>query len=48
VVSNSLDKAEWNNSQIINSDILAEITRLKQQDGENLVVYGSGALAHVA
>lgn len=44
VVSNTLDKAEWNNSQIIRGDILQEITRLKQQDGENLVVHGSGTL----
>lgn len=44
VVSNTLDKAEWNNSQIIRGDILQEITKLKQQDGENLVVHGSGTL----
>jgi dihydrofolate reductase len=45
VVSNTLDKAEWHNSQIIRGDILQEITKLKQQEGENLVVHGSGALA---
>lgn len=45
VVSNTLDKAEWNNSQIIRGDILQEITKLKQQAGENLVVHGSGTLA---
>jgi dihydrofolate reductase len=45
VVSNTLDKAEWNNSHIIKGDIFNEITRLKQQDGENLVVHGSGTLA---
>jgi dihydrofolate reductase len=44
VVSNTLDKAEWNNSQIIRGDILAEISKLKQQDGENLVVHGSCTL----
>ncbi len=44
VVSNTLDKAEWNNSHIIRGDILQEITKLKQQDGENLVVHGSGTL----
>ena len=44
VVSNTLAKAEWNNSQIIRGDILQEITNLKQQDGENLVVHGSGTL----
>jgi len=45
VVSNTLNRAEWNNSHIINGDILKEITKLKQQDGENLVVHGSGTLA---
>jgi dihydrofolate reductase len=45
VVSNTLEKAEWNNSQIIRGDVLDAITKLKQQDGENLVVHGSGALA---
>lgn len=44
VVSNTLDKAEWNNSQIIRGDVLQEITKLKQQDGENLVVHGSCTL----
>ncbi len=44
VVSNTLEKAEWNNSQIIRGDILQEITKLKQQDGENLVVHGSCTL----
>jgi dihydrofolate reductase len=44
VVSNTLDKAEWNNSQIIRGDILQEITKLKQQGGENLVVHGSCTL----
>lgn len=44
VVSNTLDKAEWNNSQIIRGNLLQEITNLKQQDGENLVVHGSCTL----
>jgi dihydrofolate reductase len=44
VVSNTLDTVEWNNSQLIRGDILAELTKLKQQDGENLVVHGSCTL----
>jgi dihydrofolate reductase len=44
VVSNTLTTADWNNSQIIRGDVVAEITRLKQKDGENLVVHGSGKL----
>jgi len=45
VVSNSLDKADWNNSIIIKGNAIEEITKLKQQDGPNLVVHGSARLA---
>jgi dihydrofolate reductase len=44
VVSTTLDKVEWNNSVLIKGNIVAEITKLKQQDGADLVVHGSGAL----
>jgi dihydrofolate reductase len=44
VVSTTLDKAEWNNSQIIRSNVVEEIKRLKQGDGKDLLVYGSGKL----
>lgn len=44
VVSTTLDKAEWNNSVLIKNNIPAEIARLKQQDGHNITVHGSGAL----
>jgi dihydrofolate reductase len=44
VVSNTLDKLEWNNSVLLKGDAVEEITKLKQQDGENLVVHGSGTL----
>lgn len=44
VASNTLEKAEWNNSQIIRGNTIEEIAKLKQQGGENLVVHGSGKL----
>jgi dihydrofolate reductase len=44
VASNTLEKAEWNNSQLLKGNIIEEITKLKQQGGENLVVHGSGKL----
>jgi len=44
VVSTTLDKAEWNNSVLIKDDVVAEITRLKQQDGQDLIVHGSATL----
>jgi dihydrofolate reductase len=44
VVSTTLDGAAWNNSVLIKDNIVEEITRLKQQDGKNIVVHGSGRL----
>lgn len=45
VVSTTLDKVEWNNSVLIKGDIIAEITKLKQEDGPDIVVHGSARLA---
>jgi dihydrofolate reductase len=44
VVSTTLDKAEWNNSVLIKNNIVAEITKLKQQDGRDMIVHGSATL----
>jgi dihydrofolate reductase len=44
VVSTSLAEASWNNSHIIRSQIPEEVSKLKQQSGMNILVYGSGAL----
>jgi dihydrofolate reductase len=44
VVSTTLDKAEWNNSVLIKDNVVAEITKLKQQDGKDITVHGSGKL----
>lgn len=46
VVSNTLDKVEWSNSTLIRGDAAEEeITKLKQQHGNELQVHGSGHLA---
>lgn len=44
VVSTTLDNAEWNNSVLIKDNIVEEITRLKQQDGNDITVHGSATL----
>jgi dihydrofolate reductase len=44
VVSTTLDKAEWNNSVLIKDNVVQEITKLKQQDGKDITVHGSGTL----
>ena len=45
VVSTTLEKADWNNSTIIRENVAEEVSRLKHQDGEDILLYGSGALA---
>jgi dihydrofolate reductase len=44
VVSSTLKKAEWNNSTIIKDDVVAEITKLKQQPGREILIMGSATL----
>lgn len=41
VVSSSLREAGWANSQLIKGDIVAELKRIKAQDGPRLQVHGS-------
>ncbi|HEX2618740.1 MAG TPA: dihydrofolate reductase family protein [Phototrophicaceae bacterium] len=44
VVSTTLDTVEWNNSRLIKGDVVDEIIKLKQQEGEDILVYGSATL----
>ncbi|MBB6670362.1 dihydrofolate reductase family protein [Cohnella nanjingensis] len=44
VVSTTLDRAEWTNSSVIKGDIAEEITKLKEQPGKDILVFGSCAL----
>ena len=44
VVSTTLTHADWQNSTIINQNVVEEIQRLKEQPGQNILVAGSGTL----
>lgn len=46
VASRTLEEPlEWNNSTLIEGDVAEEVRRLKQQDGKDILVFGSGELA---
>jgi dihydrofolate reductase len=45
VVSNSLQKAEWQNSEIINGDVARKLTDIKAQDGGDITMSGSPTTA---
>ena len=44
VVSKTLDKADWNNSQLIKTDVVKEIKKLKDKEGPEIQVHGSSSL----
>jgi dihydrofolate reductase len=45
VFSRTLDKVEWNNSRLVKDDVAGEVSRLKQEPGKELRVFGSANLA---
>jgi dihydrofolate reductase len=44
VASTTLESPEWNNSTVIEGDVSEAVARLKQEDGKDIMVNGSGAL----
>lgn len=47
VVSNSLKSADgWRNSTLISSNVIAEVHKLKEQPGKNILMDGSSRLIH--
>lgn len=44
VFSKTLTKSEWANTTIAGGDLVEEITRLKNQPGSDMIVYGGGQL----
>ena len=44
VFSSTLQEAGWDNTTIVRGDVAAEVSKLRQQDGQDLVIYGHGLL----
>ncbi|HEY3059414.1 MAG TPA: dihydrofolate reductase family protein [Chloroflexota bacterium] len=47
VVSTTLKDPEWNNTQVIDGDVVAAITLLKESPGKDIVQYGFGAVSRL-
>jgi dihydrofolate reductase len=46
VASTTLTDPEWNNSEVLQGDLVEEVTKLKAQDGKNILQYGYGAVTN--
>ncbi|QTN00307.1 dihydrofolate reductase [Sediminibacillus dalangtanensis] len=46
VVSTTLEEVEWNNSRLIKGNLAEEISKLKQEPGQDITVHGSGQLVN--
>ncbi len=44
VVSSTLDRPEWNNSTVLDGDVVEAVSRLRQGAGGDIVVHGSARL----
>jgi dihydrofolate reductase len=44
VVSTTLEEVEWNHSSLVKGNLAEEISRIKQQPGKDILVFGSCTL----
>jgi len=44
VFSRTLDSTSWQNTHLVKGDLVAEVTRMKQQPGPDMVILGSGTI----
>ncbi len=44
VFSSTLEQADWNNSTIIRGDVVTEVSKLREEAGSDLALYGHGLL----
>jgi dihydrofolate reductase len=46
VFSKTLERADWNNTRLIQENIGEEMTKLKEQPGKNMMIFGSPSIVH--
>ena len=42
VFSSTLERADWNNTQVVRGDVATAVGELKRQEGKDIVLYGHG------
>ncbi len=42
VFTKTIEKSIWNNTEVANGELVQEITKLKNQNGKDIIVYGGG------
>jgi dihydrofolate reductase len=42
IFTKTLDESEWDNTVLAKGDLVDEITKLKKQDGKDIIAYGGG------
>lgn len=45
VFSNSLESVEWQNTKLVKDNFVEEVTKLKEQSGKDIAIFGSSDLA---
>lgn len=45
VVSKTLQEATWGNSKLIKNNLVKEVTKLKNEEGRDVIIFGSGKLS---
>ncbi|HEX7669552.1 MAG TPA: dihydrofolate reductase family protein [Polyangiaceae bacterium] len=44
VFSRTLENASWNNTKLVKNEIVAEVRKMKEEPGADLVIFGSGTI----
>lgn len=44
VFSRTLDRADWNNTKVVKGDLAAEVRKMKEAKGDDMVILGSGSI----
>lgn len=47
VVSTTLKDPEWTNTRVIDGDVVAEVTRMKEAPGDHIIQYGFGTVSRL-